>query len=129
MSPRAAQPGFARWLPWGDTASLLAFTVLGLRFHKIALTPYEILQTAAPLIAAWVVVARFLRTYTRPGPWPFLATWMLSVTIGLAVRQVWLARPFGRSFFVFLAVGGTLTLAFLVLWRALAAALRLVRPA
>ena len=118
----------ARWLPWGDAASLILFTVLGLRFHRIALTPHEVLRTALPLVGAWVVSARILRTYERPGVWRFLGTWIVAVLVGLAVRQVWLQRPFGPGFLVFLAVGGTLTLVFLGAWRALAVVLGRVRP-
>jgi hypothetical protein len=129
VNTRAAPSAWARWLPWGDAASLIGFTVLGLRFHSIALSPYGVLQTAAPLIAAWFLFARVLRTYGKPGVWRFLATWVLAVPVGLAVRQVWLARPFGPSFLVFLAVGGTFTLLLLGLWRALAAGLRVLRSA
>jgi hypothetical protein len=53
----------------------------------------------------------------------------VAVPVGLAVRQVWLQRPFGPGFLVFLAVGGTLTLAFLGVWRALAVVLGRVRSA
>lgn len=110
----------ARWLAWGDAASVIAFTVVGLRFHKIALTPYEVLQTAIPLLGAWFAAARLLGTYRRRGAGWFILTWIVAVPLGLAVRQIWLGRPFGQSFLVFLAVGGTLTLAFLVAWRFLA---------
>jgi hypothetical protein len=123
MSRQPAAP-ILRWLPWGDAASLILFTLLGLRFHKIALTPYEALQTALPLLAAWFAVARLLGIYQRAGLWSFLLTWILSVPIGLALRQLWLGRPFGPSFLVFLGVGGTLTLVFLGLWRIFAMLLR-----
>ena len=107
----------ARWLAWGDATSLIAFTLVGLRFHKIALTPYEVLQTAVPLLGAWFAAARLLGTYRRRGAAWFVLTWIIAVPLGLAIRQVWLGRPFGQSFLIFLAAGGTLTLAFLVFWR------------
>lgn len=107
----------ARWLAWGDAAGLIAFTVVGLRFHKIALTPYEVLQTAVPLLVAWFAAARLLGTYRRRGAARFVLTWIIAVPLGLAIRQFWLGRPFGQSFLIFLAVGGTLTLAFLLFWR------------
>jgi hypothetical protein len=129
VSARAAGPGATRWLPWGDAASLLGFTVFGLRFHNIALTLFGVLQTAAPLIAAWFLCARVLHTYARPAAWRFLATWVLAVPLGLAARQVWLARSFGGGFLVFLAVAGTFTLVFLGAWRALAAGLARLRSA
>lgn len=117
-----------RWLPWGDAASLILFTVLGLRFHNIALTAYGVLQTALPLVGAWMVFARVLNMYGRSGVWRFVVTWILAVPAGLAVRQVWLQRPFGPGFLVFLAVGGGLTLVFLGVWRAAAAVFGRVRP-
>lgn len=116
---RGSPPG-ARWLPWGDAASLVLFTVVGLRFHRIAVGASQIAQTAGPLVVAWLLFARLLGTYARPGRWRLLANWALTVLVGLTVRQLWLGRPFGASFLLFLGVAGSLTLAFLILWRSLA---------
>lgn len=117
MTRRPGEAPAARWLAWGDAASLIAFTAVGLRYHKIALTPYEVLQTSVPLLGAWLAAARLLGTYRKGGALRFLLTWMLAMPLGLAARQLWLGRPFGQSFLVFLAVGGVLTLVFLVCWR------------
>lgn len=110
----------ARWLAWGDAVCLIAFTVIGLRFHRIALTPFEVLQTAVPLLATWFAATRLLGTYRRGGGAAFLLAWVAAVPAALAIRQLWLGRPLGPGFLVFLAVGGALTLVFLIAWRALA---------
>jgi hypothetical protein len=115
-----------RWLAWGDAGSLVLFTVLGLRFHNIAPTPYEVLQTALPLAVVWFAGARLLSLYGRSGVWPFVLNWAVTALCGLALRQLWLGRPFGKSFLIFLAVGGTLTLVFLVAWRGIARLARLI---
>jgi len=105
---------------WGDAVSLVLFTVVGLRFHRVTITPAQIAETAGPLVFAWIVFARLLRTYARSGRWRLPVNWALAVVAGLAVRQLWLGRPFGVSFFLFLGVAGSLTLAFLAAWRSLA---------
>ncbi|MDR7522002.1 MAG: DUF3054 domain-containing protein [Armatimonadota bacterium] len=105
------------WLAWGDAASLLLFTVLGLRFHKVAVTLGEVLQTAVPLWAAWFAVAALLKTYRRPGAGVFLANWIVAVPPALLARHLWLGRPFGQGFLVFLGVALALTLVFLGAWR------------
>jgi hypothetical protein len=120
----------ARWLACGDAASLIAFTVIGLRFHRVALTVPEVLETAIPLLAAWFAIAHLTGTYRKPGAARFVLAWLVAVPLGLAIRQIVLGRPFGQGFLIFLAVGGVLTFAFLGFWR-LAAALAarvLTRP-
>jgi hypothetical protein len=117
----------ARWLAWGDAASLVAFTIVGLQFHRMPVSLPAVLQTAVPLLAAWFAVARLLRTYDRPGLWPFLLTWLVAVPVGLALRHVWLGRPFGPGFLHFVAVAGAFTLVFLGVWRIAALAVRAVR--
>ncbi|MDR7543027.1 MAG: DUF3054 domain-containing protein [Armatimonadota bacterium] len=117
---RGAAPAAARWLPWGDAASLVLFTLVGLRFHRVAITPAQVLETAGPLLAAWFLFARLLGTYARSGRWRLPLTWALAVPVGLTIRQLWLGRPFAASFLLFVGVAGSLTLAFLLVWRSLA---------
>lgn len=123
---RHARPA-APWLAYGDAASLLVFTVLGLRFHNIALGPGEILRTVGPLWLAWFAAARAFGTYRRPAASRFLLTWVVAVPVGLALRQLWLGRPFGPSFAIFVGVALGLTLVCLLAWRAIAMALRVRR--
>lgn len=111
----------------GDAAALLAFTVLGLRFHNIAPSAAEVLRTVGPLWVAWFAASALWRAYARPGAWRPVATWLTAVPTGLALRQVLLGRPFGPSFLVFLGVAGALTAGFLLAWRLVAALVRLRR--
>ncbi len=124
---RGPEPPGARWLALGDAASLLAFAIVGLQFHRMPVTLVAVLQTAVPLLAAWFAVARLVRTYDRPGVWAFLLTWLVAVPVGLALRHVWMGRPFGYGFLVFVAIAGGFTLAFLGAWRIAALAVRAVR--
>ncbi|MCL6641001.1 MAG: DUF3054 family protein [Candidatus Rokubacteria bacterium] len=126
-APRGRRRPATPWLAYGDAASLLVFTVLGLRFHNVALGPGEVLRTAVPLWLAWFAAARVLGTYRRPAAVRFLLTWLLAVPAGLALRQLWLGRPFGPSFAIFVAVALGLTLVCLLVWRAVAMALRVRR--
>jgi hypothetical protein len=125
-SRRRVRPASPR-LAYGDAASLLVFTVLGLRFHNIALGPGEILRTVAPLWLAWFAAAWALCTYRRPAAWRLLLTWVVAVPVGLALRQLWLGRPFGPSFAIFVGVALGLTLVCLLVWRAIAMGLRVRR--
>jgi hypothetical protein len=118
----------ARWLPYGDAAALLLFTVLGLRFHNVALGSEEVLRTAVPLWLAWFAVAGALGAYRRPAAARFLLTWLVAVPVGLALRQLWLGRLFGPGFAIFVGVALGLTLACLLAWRLVAMALRSTRP-
>jgi hypothetical protein len=122
-----AQGSARRWLAWGDAGALFLFTMVGLRFHNIALGPADVLRTALPLLGAWFIIAGALRMYERPGATRFLLTWLVAVPLGMALRQIILGRPFGPSFLVFLAVGGTLTLGFLLAWRLVAALVNAIR--
>jgi hypothetical protein len=117
-----------RWLSSGDAAALLVFTVLGRRFHNMALGTEEILRTAVPLWLAWFAVAGALGTYRRPAAARFLLTWLVAVPVGLALRQLWLGRPFGPGFPIFVGVALGLTLVCLLAWRLVAMALRVRRP-
>ncbi|MDR7486658.1 MAG: DUF3054 domain-containing protein [Armatimonadota bacterium] len=117
MSRRLRGATAKPWLAWGDAAALLLFTVLGLRFHKVAVTRDEVLQTAVPLWAAWFAVAALLKTYRRPGAVLFLTNWMVAVPLALLARQLWLGRPLGQGFLVFLGVALAMTLIFLGAWR------------
>jgi hypothetical protein len=106
-----------RWLAWGDAASLLLFTAVGLRFHMIPVGPEEILRTAVPLLAAWFLAAALTGTYRAPGVLRLLATWLVAVPLGLAARHIWLGRTFGPGFLIFVGVSLGLTLAFVGGWR------------
>lgn len=106
-----------RWLIWGDAASLLLFTAVGLRFHMIPLGPTEMLRTGVPLLAAWFLVAAVTGTYRAPGVPRFLVTWLVAVPLGLAARHILLGRTFGPGFLIFIGIALGLTLAFVGGWR------------
>lgn len=108
-------------LPIGDAASIALFAVLGQLRHETGLTAEVLLRTAVPLLLGWFGAALVLETYRRPDLWRLALTWLLGVTLGVAIRAFLLERSFPVVFWL-VALG--VTGALLALWRAAVALTR-----
>jgi hypothetical protein len=114
------------WYVLADAAALIVFVVVGISGHR-ASTLEGFLRNAAPLLAAWFLVAWLAHTYRRSGSRSLLRNWIVAVPIGLLVRTLIVGSPKGARILVFIAVGLAFTLLFLVLGRLLARLLSHVR--
>lgn len=102
-----------------DAGALIVFVLIGIRGHH-ATTVEGFLRNAVPLLGVWFVVAALAHTYRRPGWRSLLRNWIVAVPVGLLVRALIVGSPRGGRLLVFLAVGLSFTLVFLVLGRLLA---------
>ena len=107
------------WYPLADAAALIVFVLAGISGHRAG-TMEGFLRNAAPLLAAWFLVAWLAHTYRRPGWRSLVKNWIVAVPVGLLVRTLIVGSPKGVEVLVFFAVGLAVTLAFLVLGRVLA---------
>jgi len=117
----APPPGPAAPAPWlvaADAAALVVFVLTGMRSHHDGTATTIFLRNAIPLLCAWFAIAIPLRTYRKPGPAIVLKTWVVAVPLGLVIRSLWVGSPEGARLFVFLGVGLSFTLLFLLLGRA-----------
>lgn len=96
-----------------DVVALMAFVLAGMRSHATGTHVQIFLRNAVPIAAAWLGAALGLRTYRPPSTRRLLATWLVAVPIGVAVRSIWVGSPTGERFVVFLAVAMAFTLLFL----------------
>ena len=110
-----------RWLAIGDAAAIVLFVIVGLTNHDEGVTLSGIARTALPILAAWFAVSYFTKTYVRPGLRTLLATLVIAVPIGVAIRAIALHRAADDSQVTFGIVAMIATLVFLLAWRGLAA--------
>ncbi|MEJ8548602.1 DUF3054 domain-containing protein [Brevibacillus borstelensis] len=105
----------------GDLAAFLLFTYYGKLAHGLPATASGIMETLAPFLLAWIVVALLLHPY-RHQSWEkagrqllnTLLMWTLAAPIGLVIRSLWLGTPLT---WLFAAVAYFIMLAFLLAWR------------
>ena len=115
----AARP----FLALGDVAMLLLFASIGRSIHTGGVSlDLQVLQTAAPFIGAWLVLAPFLGAYTPDATRStgeaiktVVLSWVVCVPMGLVGRGVMKGDVPPVPF---MAVTMTTTLLLLVLWRA-----------
>lgn len=101
-------------LPLGDAIAISLFAVLGLLRHEAGFTAEALFRTAVPLLLGWFAAALVLESYRRPELWRVALTWLLGITLGVAIRAFLLERSFSVVFWlVTLGVTGAL----LGLWR------------
>lgn len=113
-----------------DAVALLLFVVAGIRSHHEVGALDLFLRNAVPLEVAWFAVSAIAGTYRRPGIRTLLWTWIVAVPTGLVVRSIWVGSPNGRRLLVFVAIGLSFTLLFLLAERAVATRIdRRRRPA
>jgi hypothetical protein len=104
-----------------DLAALIAFVLVGMRSHHEVTGLDLFARNAVPLCLAWCLTAGLLGTYAKPGLSPMVRNWLVAVPVGLVARSIWVGSPTGGEFVVFLAVGMTFTLLFLLIGRGLVA--------
>ena len=115
-----------RVLAIADTLALIAFVAIGLRSHHVGAIAEIAARNAVPLAVAWIVVALAVGTYRRRDLASLMVTWAVAVPAALLVRTWWIGSPQGARIAVFMGVGMAFTLLFLLIGRALIAALGLV---
>jgi hypothetical protein len=100
-----------------DAVALMVFVVAGIRSHHEVGALDLFLRNAVPLEVAWFAVSTVAATYRRPGIRTLLWTWVVSVPAGLVVRSIWVGSPSGSRLLVFVGIGMTFTLVFLLAGR------------
>ena len=78
-----------------------------------------ILRNSGPIMLGWFAAALVLKTYTHPGLVRFLATWALGISLGVALRSLFLGRAWNADEFAFYGVTLAVTLVLLSIWRGL----------
>lgn len=105
----------------GDVVVFTLFTALGRLSHKMAVVDSGLFITAAPIIAAWLVVGTALGAFSEKamsGPLPMLKwtslSWLVACPLGIGLRALLLDRAFSVPF---MAVTLGLAWIVLLLWR------------
>ncbi|MCC0563771.1 DUF3054 domain-containing protein [Brevibacillus borstelensis] len=105
----------------GDLAAFLLFTYYGKLAHGLPATASGIMETLAPFLLAWILVALFFHPYRRRSLEKagtqllnVLLMWTIAAPIGLVIRTLWLGTPLT---WLFAAVAYFIMLAFLLGWR------------
>jgi hypothetical protein len=119
MEVGLATPARPRLLPLADALGILTFATVGLLSHDGALSLPGYGRDALPLLGAWFAAALLFGAYRRPSPRTLLATWIVGVPLGIALRALALDRDLDAGQAVFLAVSLAFTLLFVLAWRAL----------
>lgn len=112
-----------RWLPVllaGDVITFIVFAIIGRSSHGEAAglnAAFEVLKTAAPFIAGWLLVAPWLGVY-RPRPergtgfflWRTWLAWFATLPVALALRALLLQREVPMSFAIVTFIANTVLL-------------------
>jgi len=101
-----------------DAAALTAFVVVGLLSHRGAVRLHDLAATLIPLVASWMAAAIATGLYQHPRAAAFLVTWLVGVTLGVALRAVLLERTATTEEAAFLAASLVFTLLFVSVPRA-----------
>jgi hypothetical protein len=105
-----------------DMLALAAFVTVGLLNHHGGLSATGYARDLLPIGGCWLLAAGAFDLYKRPRPSALLATWLIGVTAGIAVRALVLRRLDANDG-VFLAVALAFSLLFVLSFRAAAVAL------
>ena len=87
-----------------DAAAIVVFTLIGLLSHHGGVSGRGLARDLLPLLGGWFVVALLLRLYTRPALRRLVATWLLGITAGVAIRAATLGRTDAAKEAAFLGV-------------------------
>ena len=110
-------------LALADAVALIAFVAVGLRSHDIGPVAEVAARNIVPLAVTWAVVGLVVGAYRRRDLASLAITWVVAVPVALLVRARWVGSPQGGRIAVFVAVGLTFTLLFLLIGRAVIAVL------
>src|SRR5207302_4884684 len=112
----------------GDAVALVLFAVIGLASHHKGLGAHSLVRDAVPVLVGWFAAALVFGAYRRPSVAAFAASWAVGVGGGALVRGMVLGRHvLGARYLTFVGVTLGVTLVFLLAWRGLLKASRLVR--
>jgi hypothetical protein len=75
-----------------DAIAIVAFTIAGVVSHTGGLSLGDLARDALPLLAGWSAVAAAIGLYRRPTLRALLATWLLGISGGVALRAAALGR-------------------------------------
>ena len=112
-----------RLLPVADALGIVVFATVGLLSHDHALSATGYARDALPVLGGWFAAALAFGAYRRPSWRMLLATWIVGVPVGIAIRALVLGRAFDGDQAIFLGIALAFTLLFVL---ALRTALRLV---
>jgi hypothetical protein len=118
----AFPPAPPRLLAAADGLAILSFTVVGIVAHEGALPASALAEDAVPLLAGWFLGAALARPYARRTWRSLLATWAVGIPAGVLLRAAALGRLDEPRQLAFLATTLVLSLAFVVVARALVGA-------
>ena len=103
-----------------DLVAIVVFVTVGLLNHHGGVSATGYARDLLPIGACWLLAAGAFDLYRRPRWGALLGTWLVGVTVGIAVRALVLWRLDGNDG-VFLAVALCFTILFVVISRAVTA--------
>src|SRR4051812_43151540 len=106
-----------RFAATADAAAIVVFTLIGLLSHDHTLSGRGLARDLVPLLGGWFAVALLVRLYTRPAWWRLVATWLIGITGGVAVRAAILGHTNIGKEAAFLAVALSFTAVFVLVAR------------
>jgi hypothetical protein len=91
----------SRLVPLADAVALLVFVAVGVLTHEASVAAFA--RDALCFLGSWFAAALLFRLYARNGWWPLLATWLVGVSAGVAVRAAVVGHWPGAFYLVALA--------------------------
>ncbi len=74
------------WLLW-DALAILAFTLIGMHFHKTPFTLPDVGRTLIPFYLGWFGLALPLGLYRQGASrWVFLVVWLVGILLAVLLR-------------------------------------------
>jgi hypothetical protein len=78
----------------GDGVALTLFVLVGLQSHG-TLDEYGLQRNLPPFLIGWFLTALLLGVYrAQPPKWALPVAWVVSVTVGIVLRNLFLGRGF-----------------------------------
>jgi hypothetical protein len=107
----------ARWVA-SDALAILVFAAVGQLSHHGGVSLAGFARDALPVLGCWSAAAWAFGLYRRPTLPAFLRTWLVGVTVGVAVRAAILGRAIGGRELAFLVTSLVFVLVFVLAFRA-----------
>jgi Protein of unknown function (DUF3054) len=114
----------SRRLAISDGLAIVVFAAIGQLSHHGGVSIAGFGHDALPVLAGWFGAAMVFGTYREPALRPFVLTWLVGVTAGVAIRAVLLGRHLGGRELAFLVTSLVFILLFTVAGRGLLARAR-----